>query len=394
MFSNLNKKRVNKRYVPKLRFKEFKNTWQIEYVKNLFYITRGYVLSKNKLIENGFPVYSSQTLNNGLLGFYDQFLYEDSITWTTDGANAGTINFRKGKFYCTNVCGVLLEKKEKPSIYFSYLLSRITKKYVSYGLGNPKLMNNTMGDIEIIYSVNLKEQEKISKFLNLLDKQISLLENKLKLTEQLKHNYSKNLFANKSNTPKLRFKGFDKKFKIDNFSNIVSFARSGGTPKSSELKYYKNGIIPFLSINDLNQKYLTNCNKKITRLAIDETSTFIFEKNNILLSIYATIGEVAINKIDVALPQSILGIKIKNNINLEYFYYLLLANKKKFVKNSQTGSQPNLSLKIVNNIQFQFSANLKEQEKISIFLSLLDKQIDNISRKIEIIKNQKKFFFK
>ena len=194
----------------------------------------------------------------------------------------------------------------------------------------------------------------------------------------------KNNSVNKRYVPKLRFKGFDNKFKIDNFSNIVSFARSGGTPKSGELKYYKNGIIPFLSINDLNQKYLTNCNKKITQLAIDETSTFIFEKNNILLSIYATIGEVAINKIDVALPQSILGIKIKNNINLEYFYYLLLANKKKFVQNSQIGSQPNLSLKIVNNIQFQFSANLKEQEKISKFLNLLDKQISLLENKLKL----------
>ena len=198
--------------------------------------------------------------------------------------------------------------------------------------------------------------------------------------------------VNKRYVPKLRFKGFDKKFKIDNFSNIVSFARSGGTPKSSELKYYKNGIIPFLSINDLNQKYLTNCNKKITRLAIDETSTFIFEKNNILLSIYATIGEVAINKIDVALPQSILGIKIKNNINLEYFYYLLLANQKKFVKNSQTGSQPNLSLKIVNNIQFQFSTNLKEQEKISSFFNLLDKQISLLENKLKLTEQMKKYY--
>ena len=194
MFSNLNKKRVNKRYVPKLRFKGFKNTWQIEYVKNLFYITRGYVLSKNKLIENGFPVYSSQTLNNGLLGFYDQFLYEDSITWTTDGANAGTINFRKGKFYCTNVCGVLLKDKATPNLYFANVLSLVSKKYVSYGLGNPKLMNNTMSNITINYSDNINEQLKLSEFIEKFDFFELNIKHKIKKIKERKKFYLINLF--------------------------------------------------------------------------------------------------------------------------------------------------------------------------------------------------------
>ena len=55
-----------------------------------------------------YPVYSSQTKDNGLMGYYKDYLYENAITWTTDGANAGTVNYRAGKFYCTNVCGVLL----------------------------------------------------------------------------------------------------------------------------------------------------------------------------------------------------------------------------------------------------------------------------------------------
>lgn len=46
-----------------------------------------------------YPVYSSQTKNNGLSGFYSEYLFADAITWTTDGANAGDVNFRSGKFY-------------------------------------------------------------------------------------------------------------------------------------------------------------------------------------------------------------------------------------------------------------------------------------------------------
>ncbi len=62
-----------------------------------------------KTAEKPYPVYSSQTKEKGLMGYYKDYLFEDAITWTTDGANAGTVNYRAGKFYCTNVCGVLLQ---------------------------------------------------------------------------------------------------------------------------------------------------------------------------------------------------------------------------------------------------------------------------------------------
>ena len=40
-----------------------------------------------KTDEMPYPVYSSQTKDNGLMGYYKDYLYEDAITWTTDGAN-------------------------------------------------------------------------------------------------------------------------------------------------------------------------------------------------------------------------------------------------------------------------------------------------------------------
>ena len=84
----------------------------------MFEVTRGNVLAatsvaKNKTEQMSYPVYSSQTKNDGLLGYYKDYLFEDALTWTTDGANAGTVNYRPGKFYCTNVCGVLLSNRVK-----------------------------------------------------------------------------------------------------------------------------------------------------------------------------------------------------------------------------------------------------------------------------------------
>ena len=48
-------------------------------------------------------------------------------------------------------------------------MSLVSKKYVSYGLGNPKLMNNTMSNITINYSDNINEQLKLSEFIEKFD---------------------------------------------------------------------------------------------------------------------------------------------------------------------------------------------------------------------------------
>ena len=61
-------------------------------------LSRGKVMSKQFLEENKgeFPVYSSQTTNNGEIGKISSFDFDgEYITWTTDGANAGTVFYRQ-----------------------------------------------------------------------------------------------------------------------------------------------------------------------------------------------------------------------------------------------------------------------------------------------------------
>ena len=152
--------------------------WEQRKVGDTYNATRGYVLaapktSPIKTDEKPFPVYSSQTKDNGLMGYYNEYLYENAITWTTDGANAGTVNFRAGKFYCTNVCGVLLSDAGYSNKAAAEALNMVAWKWVSH-VGNPKLMNNVMAEIEISLPPTVQEQEKISEFLTSLDTLITL----------------------------------------------------------------------------------------------------------------------------------------------------------------------------------------------------------------------------
>lgn len=180
------------------RFAGFTKPWELCKIKDLFKITRGYVLSASMTTDiqtedMPYPVYSSQTKNNGLMGYYSQYLYENAITWTTDGANAGTVNFRDGKFYCTNVCGVLLADSVVPDQMISEALNSVAKNHVSY-VGNPKLMNNVMAEITLTLPESEKERQVISALLSYYDNLISSHKQKLDELQSLKSGLLQQLF--------------------------------------------------------------------------------------------------------------------------------------------------------------------------------------------------------
>lgn len=133
-------------------------------------VSRGRVMSKDYLNDNAgeFPVYSSQTANNGIFGRINSYDYDfESITWTTDGANAGSVFYHNNeKFSITNVCGLLQVKTENLSTRFLYYaLQMLTKPHVSAGMGNPKLMSNVMSKIK----VPVPSMEEQNRIVNMLD---------------------------------------------------------------------------------------------------------------------------------------------------------------------------------------------------------------------------------
>jgi len=184
---------------PRLRFPEFDRggEWEKKAVSDVFRVTRGEVLSMNLVNdaptpEAPYPVYSSQTKKHGLAGYYSRFLYQDAITWTTDGANAGDVNFRSGKFFCTNVCGVLISKDGHANACVAALLNSVTRSHVSY-VGNPKLMNGVMADIEIPLPA-IPEQQRIADCLTSLGDLIAAESRKLDTLKTHKKGLMQQLF--------------------------------------------------------------------------------------------------------------------------------------------------------------------------------------------------------
>lgn len=131
---------------------------QSKKISELCCISRGIVISKEDISNNvgDYPVYSSQTENNGELGKINTYAYDgEYLTWTTDGANAGTVFYREGKFNVTNVCGLLQVINSDCMIKYLYHVLKVeAPKYVRRGMGNPKLMSNVSNFVwSIFYSL-------------------------------------------------------------------------------------------------------------------------------------------------------------------------------------------------------------------------------------------------
>ena len=176
---------------PELWISEIPFHWKKSRVGRHFKIERGRVISKEEIQENlgEYPVYSSQTTNNGELGKISTYDFDgEYVTWTTDGEKTGTCFYRNGKFNTTNVCGMLSLRETTPySLNFlNYYLNQVTRPYVRLDI-NPKLMNNMMSEIPLIIPP-LQEQQQIVQFLDekteLIDKLISTKERKIYLLKE------------------------------------------------------------------------------------------------------------------------------------------------------------------------------------------------------------------
>lgn len=161
--------------------------WRLVTVEQISVVGRGRVISHKEIARSRdpkYPVYSSQTSDNGVMGYLDTHDFDgEYVTWTTDGANAGTVFHRTGKFNCTNVCGTIKLKSDNAA-FVANVLGRIAPRHVSRHLGNPKLMNDVMKRVVIPLPPTKAEQEAIAGALREAD---ALLESLAQLLAKKRH---------------------------------------------------------------------------------------------------------------------------------------------------------------------------------------------------------------
>ncbi|MBO1198386.1 restriction endonuclease subunit S [Staphylococcus simiae] len=395
------------RKVPELRFPEFTGEWEEKKLGE-------YLIECTKCgtqFETGFPVATSS--RHGLYKQEDYF--DGKRTFSKDNVQysivpVGYITYRHMsddnifKFNMNSFDGSVLVSKEYPVFTGNDLAdnrfiinelnnnSRFTKFCIMQKKGGTRtrLYYKVLKNYSSFFP-NKLEQKKIGNFFSILDRQIELEEQKLELLKQQKKGYMQKIFSQE-----LRFKdenGNDySAWKEKKLNELYDKGKAGGTPKSTESKYY-NGDISFLSISDITEqgKFLRQTEKSITQAGLENSTAWVVPKNSINYAMYASVGYLSINKIEVATSQAIFNMVFNNYSLVEYLYYYLnyIRDTGILEKLVGTGTQSNLSASTMKNMNVNLP-EFNEMVKICNFFSKLDDFIEKQSAKIKLLKERKK----
>src|SRR5690554_6727156 len=259
--------------IPELRFPEFENDgeWELKNVEEFFNVGSSKRVLQKDWTNEGVPFYRTRELvslsKNEPFGseiYISEELYEELKTqygMPTEGdflvSGVGTLGISyqvktDDKFYFKdgNVLWFKLEG-DLVSSYFKYcfesehiqkqIVGQTSKSTVgTYTITNAK-------KTEFWYTDNPQEQQKIASCLSSLDELIAAHKDKLDALKDHKKGLLQNLFPQEGETvPKVRFPEFEGDGEwVERKLGEVFNTFSGGTPKSTEKKYY-GGSTPFI----------------------------------------------------------------------------------------------------------------------------------------------------
>ena len=166
-------------------------------------------------------------------------------------------------------------------------------------------------------------------------------------------------------------------WKVSELCQIIG----GGTPKTSVPEYW-NGDICWLSVKDFSgdRRYVYESEKKITELGLNNSSTKLLQKDDIIISARGTVGEMAMIPFPMAFNQSCFGLRGNEKVDKTFLFYLLKTKIKTLKKQANGAVFDTINISTFNNIVCTIPS-LETQKKIANFLSEIDDKIEN-NRKI------------
>ena len=338
-------------------------------------IKRGRVISKKYLEENqgDYPVYSSQTRNNGEIGRISTFDFDgEYITWTTDGAYAGTVFYRTGKFSITNICGLINPSKEFKIKFLYYWLQIEIKKYVTGGSGNPKLMSNVVSNIKIPIP-SIKTQEKIVKILDKFTKYATELETELE--KRIKqYNYYRDRLLSETYLEKItREMEEDRRLFIYNLEEVIKIKNG------KDWKELGKGDIPVYGSGGEMGIYVDK---------------FTYDKPTVLIPRKGSIENVFYLDKPFWNVDTIFYTEIDNSkIIPKYFYYFIEQYDLTSLSNNST--RPSLTQMILNKIKILIPSLAIQNKVVKIldkFQEILEDTKGLLPQEIELRRKQYEYY--
>ena len=363
-----------------MRFPEFSGEWKSKFINDLASVVGGGTpdtsvksfwdgniqwftpseIGKNKYVDSSLRTITEEGLNNS-----SAKLLPPHTILLSSRATVGECSLSL-KECATNQGFQSLIAQSCDTNFLYYLIQTKKKDLIRKACGSTflEISANEVRKIQVKIPYD-NEQKKIADFLSLIDERIFTQNKIIEKLETLIKGFVDSIFtANKF--PKVPFK------------EIYVRAGEGGTPATSNPEYYDNGTIPFIKIDDLQNKYIKTNKDCITELGLQKSSAWIVPANSIIYSNGATIGAISINLFPVCTKQGILGVVPKADINVEFLYYFMTSTAfTKAVERIVTeGTMRTAYLKDINHIPCPVPYPVK-QDEIAKMLSTLSEKLEN-----------------
>ena len=397
-------KEQNKLNVPHLRFPEFQGEWEKHGLSEYLDFKNG-LNPDSKRFGKGIKFISVMDILNNPVITYDCIRASVQATdaeISSFSVENGDILFQRSSETLEDVGranvyiddrvavfgGFVIRGKKKANynpLFFRYLLSSpyARKRIIPMGAGAQHFNIGQEGLSKVLLNFpSIEEQTKIASLLHLLDERIAT---QSKLIEDLK--------KLKSAIIDYAINSLDTDFA--KFGSLYEMAGEGGTPTTSNASFYVNGKIPFVKIDDLKKKYLTENKDFITELGLQKSSAWLVPTRSILFSNGATIGEITITTYPVCTKQGILGIVPKPNIDVEFLYYFMSSSyfKKAVSRIVTEGTMKTVYLKDINNIRCPIPTKEKQLD-IAKMPSALNSKIDFEQSILKLFGSQKQYLLR
>ena len=168
-----------------------------------------------------------------------------------------------------------------------------------------------------------------------------------------------------------------KEYRLSELCDILS----GGTPKTTESKYWSGGI-PWLSVKDFGNvdKYVYTTEKTITNVGFEHCPSKMLQKDDIIISARGTVGAIAMISSSMSFNQSCFGLRGNDLVDKHFLYYLIHTKVRELRSNSHGSVFDTITRNTFDNIICNIPSKVI-QHKIATILSFLDDKIE-LNRKI------------
>ena len=251
------------------------------------------------------------------------------------------------------------------------------------GSSYPAINSEDLATIHLYYTPDKKEQLKISRLLDLLDKRIATQNKIIEDLKKLKSAISKHLFARK-----------DLLETTICLSNIATL-KNGYAFQSG--KYNALGKWKILTITNVSgERYINdedyNC---IINLPNDIQDHQVLKEGDILISLTGNVGRVSLCKNgNYLLNQRVGLLQLAKNVNQEFLYQILSSQRfeNSMIACGQGAAQMNIGKGDVESYVLPYSSNVNNILLVAKILHSYDEYIINEQRKLTLLTMQKQYF--